>query len=333
MLDVFARAHELGLGPSPAALSEVYRLIAREQFTQLVPVLETLAGQKLPVVVIKGADLDLTVYQQAFPRVMGDIDVLVRPTDVAEVSKVFRQHGFMHGTLDKDRVEMTPLSEEKKLAFEEDSIELAEFAKLVSVPELLPFRPEIECRLSYWRMAPLQDAYSLVVGYDVHTCLSLEFEQNEAWDNLRSFDYPGFGPCLGQSYTDMAWYLAVRFYHELHINCSFVMRGFLDVLAIVWRHHSAIDWERLVHVARKYQLQPALYYTFWHVHELLGALMPRSVVAALAPNLGAGKRSRDWGDFMAKFLGDVQCYPLFAVDRLALAGTEIKRNAPEERAE
>jgi hypothetical protein len=241
---------------------------------------------------------------------MGDIDLLCRPADSAAVSGIFREHGFLHGTLDKGRVELIPLSEEETREFEEGSIELAEFAKLVSVPALLPYRNVIDQHLSYWRMAPLHDTYYLVVGYDLHTHLGLEFDQTDVWRDLRQLDFPGAGPCLGQSYSDMAWYLAVRFYHELHINCAFVMRGFLDVLAILWRHREKIEWDRIVEIAKKYQLQPALYYTFWHVRELGADLVPERFLQQLVPSLSGSGRGHDWGDFMPKFLGEVQCYPL-----------------------
>jgi hypothetical protein len=310
LLDVYCREHDLGLGTAPSRLSEVFRIIAREQYRHLRPILDRLTQAGIPVVLIKGADLDLAVYKQAFPRVMGDIDILIRPPDAPPVMEVFRSQGFIQGKLDKSSLQMVPLGDAEKAEFEEGSIELAEFAKLVKVPDLLPFQDVIAEHLSYWRMTPLQDEFYLVVGYDIHIHLSLEIDLQDVWCNLRTIDAPEVGRCLGQSFTDMAWYLAVRFYHELHINNAFVMRGFLDVLAILHHHHERLDWERIAEIARKYSLQPALFYTMWHANELLGPLVPPSLLEALCPATSGTERGHDWGDFVPKMLGSVQLTPI-----------------------
>ncbi len=159
--------------------------------------MESLANSDVPVVLIKGADLDLAMYQKMFPRTMGDIDILVRPADVPKVVNVFQRQGFTQGKLDKDRFEIMPLSDLERAEFEEGSIELAEFSKVVLVPDLLPFKDAIDEGLSYWRMTPLRDAYRLVIGYDVHIHLSL----NSIWKML--------GPTSAQS-TFQRWANASR---------------------------------------------------------------------------------------------------------------------------
>lgn len=310
MLDAYSRQRDLGLGTVPSRLTEVYRIIAREQYRHLRPALDLLAQREIPVVLIKGGDLDLNVYQKAFPRVMGDIDILIRPPDADQVMDVFRSQGFIQGALNQSRLEIVPLSDAEKAEIEEESIELAEFAKLISVPDLIPLRDVITDHLAYWRMIPLQGDYYLVVGYDIHIHLSLEIDIQDVWCDLRTIESPETGRCFAQSFTDMAWYLTVRFYHELHINNAFVMRSFLDVLAIVFHHHKAIDWERIDRMARKYSLQPALFYCFWHINELIGPLIPSALLESLCPVNTGTERGHDWGDFIPKMLGGVQLTPI-----------------------
>lgn len=313
MLAHHARERDLGLGDVPDRLTEVYGIITREQYVHLRPVLDELARRGIPVLVIKGADLDLAVYEKRFPRVMGDIDLLVRPADAPAVLEIFRGQGFIQGKMDRNLAQVVPLSDEEREDFETGSIELAELAKVVAVPDLLPFRDVIDRHLSYWRMVPLHDAYYLAIGYDIHLHLSLDFDLQDAWSNLRTIDFPETGPCLAQSFTDMAWYLAVRLYHELHLNSAFVMRAFLDVLAIVHRKGDEIDWDRIASVADKYGLHPPLYYVFWHIRELLGeAAVPGESIENLCPTRAGAERGHDWGDFVPRMLGTVQVSPILS---------------------
>lgn len=305
MLASYARVDDLGLGDVPERLTEVYGIITREQYAHLRPAMDELARRGIPVLLIKGADLDLAVYEKRFPRVMGDIDILVRPPDAPAVIEVFRSQGFLQGKLDRNLLAILPLTDEEREDLEEDSIELAELSKLIAVPDLLPFRDVIDSHLAYWRMMPLHDTYYLVIGYDVHLHLSLDLDLQDAWTNLRSIDFPETGPCLAQSFTDMAWYLAARLYHELHMSNAAILRAFLDVLLIVHRKHGEIDWDRISFIADKYKLHPSLYYVFWHIREILGGTVPCGLLESLCPLGADAERGHDWGDFVPKMLGEV----------------------------
>jgi hypothetical protein len=309
MLAAFSQAHDLGLGDVPQRLTEVYRLISREEYVHLRPAMDALAARDIPVILIKGADLDLEVYERKFPRVMGDIDLLVRPPDVPAVIETFQSQGFTQGRFDRKLLKIEPYSPEERAEMEDGSIELVEFSKLVAVPDLVPSRDVIDQYLSYWRMVPLQDAYFLVIGYDAHIHLSLDLDLEDAWANLRTIDFPETGPCLAQSFTDMLWYLSARLYHELHMNNAAVMRAFIDVLLIVHTKRDRIDWDRIVSIARRYKLHPSLYYTLWHVDELLPGMIPAEILGSLDP-AAADERGHDWGDFMPKFLGGIQISPI-----------------------
>lgn len=300
----------LGLGDAPAQLTEVYGIISREQYTHLRPVLDALAGRGIPVILIKGADLDLAVYEKRFPRVMGDIDILVRPPDVPAVIEIFQSQGFVQGTLNRSRLEIIPLTDEEREETEDGSIELAEFSRLISVPDLLPYKDVIDRHLAYWRMMPLHGTYYLVIGYDVHIHLSLDLDLQDVWSNLRSIEFPETGSCLAQSFTDMSWYLAARLYHELHMSNASIMRAFLDVLHIVHRKHDAIDWERISFLAGKYKLHPSFYYVFWHVGEILGGVVPHGFLETLCPLRADSERGHDWGDFVPRMLGEVHVAPI-----------------------
>jgi hypothetical protein len=312
MLDAFSSVCDLGLGDQPARLSEVFGIISREQYAHLGPVLSELSGRGIPVILIKGADLDLAVYQKKFPRVMGDIDILVRPPDVPAVVDIFKRQGFIQGVLDKNLVRIVPLTDEERAQAEDGSIELAEFSKLISVADLVPYECLIGQQLPGWRMMPLGGSFYVALIFDVHVHLSLDFDIQDVWSNLRIIDFPEVGQCLAQSFADLSWYLAARLYHEMHLNNAFVMRAFLDVLLTVLREHRSIDWQRISAIADKYRLHPALYYTFWHINEILADVVPEAFLDHLCPSRPGAERAHDWGDFMPRMLGEVQVSPILS---------------------
>jgi hypothetical protein len=310
MLAAYSRANDLGLGDLPALLSEVFSLISRAHYLHLRPVMDLLAQRGVPVVLLKGADLDLSVYQKSFPRTMGDIDLLVRPPDVPAVTEAFNRHGFVQGVLNRSLLKIVPLTNLELTQAEEESIELVEFSKLVSVPELMAFKDVIDRHLSSGRMVALDDTYYLAVGYDVHIHLSIDFDLQDVWHDLRTIEFPELGRCRAQSFTDLLWFLAARCYHELLLNNAFVMRAFLDALLVAARHRASLDWDRVTFIAEKYKLKPALYYTFWHINELLGDLIPAPLLDSLCPSDTETERGHDWGDFVPKMLGDVRLVPI-----------------------
>jgi Uncharacterised nucleotidyltransferase len=311
MLDVFSSSHDLGLGDLPSQLSEVFRIVSHEQYRHLKPLLGELSGCGIPALLIKGGDLDLAIYRKKFPRVMGDLDVLVRPPDVAAVVDAFKRHGYVQGVLDKNLAKIVPFTAAERAQAEDGSIELAEFSKLISVPALSPYADLIGQYLPGWRMMPLGGSFYVALIVDVHLHLSLDFDIQDVWSNLRTISFPEIGQCLAQGFADLAWYLAVRLYHELHLSNAPVMRTFLDVLMTVLRAHQSFDWPRISSIADKYRLHPALYYTFWHINEVLPDVVPAALLAHLCPSRIGSERAHDWGDFIPRMLGIVQVAPIF----------------------
>jgi hypothetical protein len=59
-----------------------------EELTALLPALES------PVVLLKGASLLVSTYRDIGPRCLGDVDVLVRVTDIPHIDKILLQLGY-----------------------------------------------------------------------------------------------------------------------------------------------------------------------------------------------------------------------------------------------
>lgn len=104
----------------------------------------------------------------------------------------------------------------------------------------------------------------------------------------------------GQSPEDLLWFVAARLYHELMLYDFPHLVLFQDMNATLFRYASEIDWDRILFVARKYDLQPSLFYTLSHLKRLFGREVPEYVLSELSPARPGVLRYHEWGDFLPK---------------------------------
>ncbi|HEV3078071.1 MAG TPA: hypothetical protein VHB47_26900, partial [Thermoanaerobaculia bacterium] len=69
-----------------------------------------------------------------------------------------------------------------------------------------------------------------------------------------------------------------------------------------------IDWERIVHVANKYQLEPALFYFLSFLERVVGPQAPIEALKELSPL--RRKQYRDWGWQLGTLFDFVEPLPL-----------------------
>jgi hypothetical protein len=310
MLAEFSRHYHLDLGDVPERISAIYRLANAVLYQHLAPVLAVLRDSGIKPVLLKGADLGLNVYPENLPRFMLDVDLLIRPTDVALVESAFKLSGFVQGVVDKHLLTIEPPTPEEMAKLESDRQELCPFTKLVLVPELSQYAEVVEEFLSHCPFVVLGKDVFLAISYDVHLTLAVDFDVRDVWHELREINFPGDHPLYAQSFTDMFWYYATKMYHELMLLDERAMRYFVDTVAIVARRSEMIDWQRVVKVCDKYRFHPSLFFTLWHVSELLGPVVPPWVVEACRPQGIDSDRGHDWGDFVPKMLGELAISPM-----------------------
>lgn len=311
MLAHFAEANRVDLGDDLGALAQVSRVLTETLHRQLDPVLDELIRHQIEVVVLKGVDLDLAVYPPEISRFMEDMDLMVRGPDLPMVEETFERLGFRQGRLEKQDLVVKPLAKAEKEALESSHFELLPYFKIVSVPELKPLLPVIEkYLLDFERLIVVDDDVYLAVASDVHHNLATHFDIRHIWKDLRTIDLPGGHSLLGQSFSDMLWFLAVRVYHEVALHNQKAMRQFVDSLAVAHRRASEVDWHRVMEMAEEYKLHPSLFFVFWHINELIGPTVPDWVVESCNPSNVDIDRSHDWGDLMPKMFGEVVLVPV-----------------------
>ena len=307
MLAAYLRGTGRDPGESLLDLDTLFRVRMERLYATLDPVLERLQAHGVDLLLLKGGDLAQTVYPADLPRMMEDVDVLVMPTDLLAVERALHEEGFVQGTASSETLTVTPLSPAELAAFRAmNHYELPVYAKFVELPGCAVTAERAGKYLrphGYWMPVVGTRAY-VPVEVDVHFNISRDVDLRDVWNAPHPLKLPGGRSVLGQSATDMLWFLASRLYHEV-MQAGGVLLQFIDVLAVVSRRGPEIDWERITEIAAKYGLAPSLYYVLVHVDELLGPAVPSAVLDACCPARRGVRRDHDWGDLMPKLLGGV----------------------------
>jgi hypothetical protein len=310
MLPMLVRAAaQVGLTELPSIfrdINEIYRRKMQALYQDVAVILPGLQAVDVDVLLLKGSDLALSSYPGDLPRMMADIDLIVRPPDLAAATRVFESEGYLQGRVNMEQLTVVELSAAEKHAIESNHYELAPFIRLRSLG-----RPEQHHRKVIQER--LHDAFFVVVGdrwyfgegFDLHFNVSDDIALEDVWDQVRIVTLPDGTSVKAQSATNLVWFTLARAYHETMFESAPPIRHFIDVLAVVNAHHQAVDWDRLAYVARKYQLFPSLFYFLSHARELLGRVVPDWILEVSNPGATGVDRYHDWGDPIPKLLRGV----------------------------
>lgn len=294
--------------PVPCEETDVVEVYARKMaalFSDLDPIVDALTANGVETLILKGSDLAISAYPPGLVRMMADIDLLVKPPYLPVAAAVFREAGFIHGRVDIAALKITPLTEAEANEIKDSHYEIAPFVRIRTLPGAEVHRAVIRERLGNAFFTVAGDEVFFGQGYDVHFNVSENIEIGDLWEQTRTIALPSGRPVDAQSPTALLWFLAARAYHETMLESVPSIRPFIDVLAALRLHAGAIDWDWLLHIAQKYELQPSLFYLFWHANDLLGPMVPERVVEACRPDQPGVSRYHDWGDPMPKLLSTV----------------------------
>ncbi len=71
---------------------------------KLKPILKSLEKKKIPVILLKGIALGVTIYPSVGIRPMGDIDILIKDKDILEVNEIFKSFGYKAADIDPQNI-------------------------------------------------------------------------------------------------------------------------------------------------------------------------------------------------------------------------------------
>ena len=214
----------------------------RRLTAQLEPVLSALNQSAIPVMLLKGAALNLSVYPSAGLRPMSDVDLLVPQRVARRAVGVLNQAGCREGmSLLRDDFFPTYYYETELLSNDPQALRIDLHAR--------PLRP-----LRYARMIPEEtfwrDARSVVVGRSHALIPSTEV---------------------------MFVHLAA---HAAFHGCSRLIWHF-DLKRWVDAHESTIDWTHVVHLCGTWRLSLAVARAIESAEHQLGSFVPATVIREL----------------------------------------------------
>jgi hypothetical protein len=232
------------------------------------PIVAELVSREVPLMLLKGGDIDLSFYGGTPARTMFDLDFLVPPPFAREVEGVFFEAGFEQGYFDPKKLSIVPIPADQKAQLEEGDFELLDLMRIVRLDGLAPHIPALlrhKGRLGGYPLVCLEDSVYFVFSYDIHINLSSDFDVSDCWWAPRTIAFPGGTSVLAQNQSDLLWYLSARFYHETMLHGRRMMRYFWDIVRLIKRSGDQIDWLRVNAMTDKYKLHPSLYFVLVHV--------------------------------------------------------------------
>ena len=310
MLDTFLQAAYGIKNPVLCALTELFRRKQEVMLEELAKVSAFFASCEVPMFLLKGIDLALEVYPPGLTRMMNDIDILVRPGNVKKVEQILLDSGYVQARVDRTGLRLLPLTAQQIAFNEREHYELAPFLKLAAIRGEGHQANYIDLYLRDFLFLPLAEDVFIAPTFDVHLNVSADIDLRDIWHDPRTVALPSGGFALGQAPADMLCYTSARAYHEIMSADRPCLRLFIDIVMIVHHFSGRLDWDRVVWLACKYDMQPSLYYTMTHVNEILPDSVPNSVLLSTNVSLANVKRYHDWGDFVPKLLACTVVTPL-----------------------
>ncbi|MGI6376310.1 MAG: nucleotidyltransferase family protein [Anaerolineae bacterium] len=215
---------------------------------QLGQVQEALAAVGIPLLLLKGAALAQTLYSDVALRLIGDLDVAVRPEDVAAARQVLLGMGYTPGQLEERPGSLQKYSNQELFA---------------------PPAPHSAPLELHWHI--------LDVPYYLHSVPMAWFWEHSEPLLPQSELVRVLDPVANLLYLPAHLALHHR-YDRLH--------GFCDLALLVARHGAKVDWHQIAAEAQRFELLTALRETLgrlaqrWPTLPLGEAL---AAAAALAP--------------------------------------------------
>ena len=250
---LYARLIERGITPTPAAaqqLREIY-LVSVVRNTGLLYEVENIfrafQAADIPVIPLKGACLAEAVYGNLALRPMSDVDLLVKPADLAKALAVLRTLGYAAAH-----------------PFEIESVR--HFSQ--HMPKLSK-RGGVTLELHWTIVNP---------RYNVH------FDDNDldqVWSRATPVKIGGV-QVLILSPGDLLWHLCLHA-SVRHRFAVIGLRGFWDMALVIRRYGHEIDWEQFARRVNQWGMANGVHLALQLTEEWTGIGIPAPVMRSLLP--------------------------------------------------
>lgn len=274
-----------------------------EQFRELGRILNMLQGLGIDHFVMKGAALAALAYPDPLLRPMQDLDVMIHPRDARRVQREIYRLGYKHGVFDPQSGRFTHMFRRisnRSLRFKHA---LHSVTKTVRIPSPVPANL---IPLS-WRKRQIKsyvhadETITIPIFVDFHVNLAAGMDLEDVWRGVAARSVLG-QRVRTQSVTALLWFSAMRLYHEAFQHGTLKLQMLGDIDGLLRTRTDEIDWAELIVIAKKYGLEPALYYVLAQAARLNGAPVPDGVTALLRPSPLHRPAPEDWGDVIPKLM-------------------------------
>ena len=220
-------------------------------FEELAALLSML---EIPVIVLKGTSLLSSVYDGLGFRVLGDVDVLVKPEDVSKIDKVLSQSGYRS---DQEKRSYPVTNYLNSLVYGKNGSLLLLHVHWHLVNNALPnyiYAEKINMD-KLWK-----EANPLKIRHADALCLAPQHQLLHLSEHA-----------MKHSYNTL-----------IHV---------WDIRQVINHWKEKLDWERVCRESGEFQLRIPLYYSLWLCKEYFGTCVPQEVFASLRPRYkGIGER-------------------------------------------
>ena len=237
-------------------------------YYQLARLLTALQKDNIAVIVLKGAHLAETVYGNVALRPMGDLDLMVRKSDLSRTAEKLVGMGYSFNA----PADMKAYCEENHHlpAF------LAPGGPAVEIHWLIPLviSPSGEELAGLWRGEWFE-------AFEQQVNSPSDEELAGVWKRCRWATIAGV-ETLVLSPEDLLLHLCMETSHH-HSGFVMGLSPFCDISATIRRYQNEIDWKQLQFRAQEWGAGKYVHLTLWLARDLLEAPVPGDVLEFLKP--------------------------------------------------
>jgi len=221
-------------------------------YHELSQVLIELRKENIPVIVLKGAHLAELVYGDISLRTMGDLDLLVRMTDLANTAKLLLEMGY--------NMDIYSTVEEAIQTIIKAKSRVIKFTKLTKTTNM---------------------DVTIEIHRAIESFLLRPKEVDGLWKRARNAVIAGANVQV-LSHEDLLLHLCIHgsFHHKFERG----LQIFCDVRETIQQYQHEIDWDQLCLRAFHWRCRKYVYLVLYLTRELLGTPVPDNVLNTIKPD-------------------------------------------------
>jgi hypothetical protein len=261
--------------------STYYQTLARNtlMYQELERILKALDEVGIPVIVLKGAALAATVYEDIGLRPMGDLDLLVSREDLASAAQIMAALGYKEVISLKDREIDWIVAHELQFKAESlNNITVEVHWGLIAGDSDWRSPASLDW---FWEQTTRFRLPSVIVAQEAYRI-------DTSGDYLVGNNYGGQGLILTPSAHIV--YSAAHMMLQ-HGGAKAQSVWFFDLHQLITYYRESLDWDTLLGRASEYEWEPALSSALINIHRIFNTGLPDGLTGKLKENEGFSVRS------------------------------------------